>query len=1287
MKVIVPLNIAALRVNKNDASRVALDFKGRQANFNNMPYDPKQYRSSTGDAIIQSLDNNNSPLNILDAGIHLHWELPDYFKKGFQTADGQKIIFPQAPNRWLVIRYLNKYDKELKKWKPAKSHCWIIESDYISGIQACDADGKVRNSVPVPIESEGENGSKPYSYMGRILEAESWHKKTDGRYLNSYNDQSGTPYYLTAIGFVGPSFSSYYPECCSVFGFHDRFIDDSEIFDAITGNKPIMFKASYHVMGWIEGNDPMDGVSECIIQEYDEYVRNCKKIKRDIEKTLVDFFIDYAAKKLKWQFNTASIQSDIPEKTICNGICQEIVWDMLDNSTLSGFLKRPPTDDNIKLSIGNNSAEAFAALLKKDSSQFENYQHFLELLQNGGLSGIENRSNIIAYIEKELYSNSFSREQSGLLWIIRKKKQKDSSHEKIRFQPHLDQLLSELNSAQKDYDKGRQALSIIRKQLYSDWFRYIKLYSLRHKNEVNEKLLSNLIDFLISNKYGELNYVNEQSDEIGILSYSDVDQSGTIIVNKPAGKEGSKAFRVWDSYKKVVSEIRSYPNMEILAIADKPYWLPSDPVLAVELNNVDCSSRNGDFENLLVNTSLEIPDFGPSVYKQYTDIPNFDDNLPYKELNKLIVDAVNTIFGEDPELGVTCKNLQSDNVFMPLFITWKLRMETLKHNENNPYQYNNNIIRDVFVPNENTLSYTYKADRLPTDFVPVEFSGASLINKKTTGNITGRINDFLLNNPNDDSKEELLSIINEFKQRKIISQSLTGLCSGLLLKQYIPAIEIMNLPDGDKDLVTRKISSAMSRNSADNWYDHLPNNENPIYKGVPLTAFSPLRSGYINGVDLELIDVFGQRMKIQTPARTKDNWSLPVPSRLMSPEANDIQNENKTYFPPQIQFPTRLSFHWLRTSNNNHTCIQPEINPELSQSPVCGWILPDLLNNSLHFYNCNGEPIGSFSIENNNLKYRTRVENRENQNDNLEKDIGKQGNPIIEARLADFMWYIVDKSNLTGNKGGFFRDLIESITKSYNFIDSENILSDGSLALFVGKPLAVVGTSLRIETYGELLPINQVDLDKSSPWANDIQEKRTNYRQRMEKGSAYLQDVEIPVSIGELNDFGDGLIGYIIEQADGALSPNSTFFSPAAPITGNNGVEIPDNSTVILTLNDRPKFFTFIIEPSVSVHVATHLIPIDTIKIPKELYINDIKKIHVTFPVNSVLKQANQFCIPFSEIEGVERLWIGGGVDTDFELTNIDDQVKNSWNYSPQSIEEGWLKASLLNKNDENKNE
>lgn len=212
---IVPLNIAALRVNNNDVTNVVSGLQGKTAKFSAMPwYNPNlgapPAAASTGDKIYAPLASVNgqplsSPADPLGVGVHLHWALPDYFNKGVQGSDGGNPVFPAAPNRWLVTRFLSFYEPNSGKYGSVSSKSWVVESDYLATSQVADQYGIIRPTISVPIPSAPGFQHQPYMYMGRVVDATGWNPGSAAAtsYLPSYRGTDGAPLSLTAIGFVG----------------------------------------------------------------------------------------------------------------------------------------------------------------------------------------------------------------------------------------------------------------------------------------------------------------------------------------------------------------------------------------------------------------------------------------------------------------------------------------------------------------------------------------------------------------------------------------------------------------------------------------------------------------------------------------------------------------------------------------------------------------------------------------------------------------------------------------------------------------------------------------------------------------------------------------------------------------------------------------------------------------------------------------------------------------------------------------------------------------------------
>lgn len=1326
MNSIIPINIAALRVSTNDASNIVSNFKGRMAAFDNLPYIKDAKRSSTGDALLQPLESKDSPQETLREGIHIHWELPDYFKKGTQQPDG-KITFPHAPNRWLVTRYLCKYDAENNQWLPPVAHSWIVESDYIAQSRQQDKDGALRASVPVPLPTNAASGEQPYRWMGRVVEGADWSLKgTGGKYLKDFTDAEGKPYYLTAIGFLGPVFSAYYPDCCSVFGFHDRFMDKPDIYKAVRDALPVQFKASYHVVGWIEGDEAHD-------------------------------------------------------RTLCNGIIQEIVWDMRSHTGTTNFLGNPSRminpsiweDNNIRLSIGNTASEALAALLSpdispgvKDKVLENNYEYLLNMLQSGRIEDIDKGSNLLSKLEKGLHADGFACEQGGLKWVIQKKEQSGGVQDPTK-ESHLPlplhHKLEALNEVQKNYDISREYLETERKQFFMDWHKYIKMY-VEGCQSYNVSL-TDISYFVESSFEAILNH----GEEAGVLSYTGNEENGVInSVKEPKGKTTSKAYIVWENFEECLKEISHYPEWQLLAIPAEVYRLPTDPVTTIEVDSVRCKTRNGDINCLPVRTTAEILDKLTFTYKTFTGSIKAEDIClsaiikqkfsQHADIQKLcaevlflipscateIASALKKKGGKDnpavedetyfirnfitllgggssvnaveyntglfnkireegyqpvpnptvqtalsPPLTVTFTNTEGQgwlthplgwstqehfadlnekrhDPFLPLSIIWEAKMEPIKRAEGRK-NYSKENITAYFSFNTEATDYTYNYTLPFVDGGSVKYAGSNIIIKNAIYNLTSQIRKYG-GTPENSVNPVAEAKVKGFKERKIISQTLSGFSASTLLRAPTPPMNLVNLTKKMDFLTNQYISQGLSEaaQQGDNWYAGGFNNQVAISVGASAqSGFCPLRSGFLAIESLEIVDVFGQRMQLSTPKRNVDNSLQLLPSIFLSPTSDDEEHIGKAYLPPRLLSPLRLLFKWL------------DADPQLT-TPACGWVLPNHLDHSLFFYNSDGSAIGSFGIEHHKVKYRTRAGNRGNPTDSLGLDIGTVEKPKINRWLAHFMRYINTMSE-GGNSEKFLTNLMQVILDSENFISPEKSPNDSSLAVLIGRPLALARIALGVETYGASLPLNQSEMSPTDPWVEDVNNERIDYTERMQHGDAGLSHLQIPLRLGDRFDMDDGLIGYL-HETDGDRDPYGTgdFFAPAACETARvgHGVAHPSDTNLLLNLNVQPQTFTMLVDPRAGVHALTGLLPVESLDFPSGYFAEGAGKLEMTFVTHPLLQQKLKFTVLLPEQKGYMWSWVTQHRERDILLSPPYSQEDISWGYSPQTIEEGWLKLS-----------
>jgi len=302
--------------------------------------------------------------------------------------------------------------------------------------------------------------------------------------------------------------------------------------------------------------------------------------------------------------------------------------------------------------------------------------------------------------------------------------------------------------------------------------------------------------------------------------------------------------------------------------------------------------------------------------------------------------------------------------------------------------------------------------------------------------------------------------------------------------------------------------------------------------------------------------------------------------------------------------------------------------------------------------------------------YRTRAGNPKNPQDLLEIDIGPKGSPIVNPHVADFMWYIYGTKDAQ-----FLLDLMRAIENSDKFINPVKFAQNPSLAVLIGRPLALTRAVLGLETSGNVLPVSQADVTPNDPFPQDVKNKRYDYFNRQDASSAKLAGIEFPVRMGDLANVDDGLVGYLIERA--GPDPYDTFYSPAAPADGTHRVVRPTPDTIELTLNDdEVTVLTMLIDPRAPVHATTGVLPVQMRQIPPDQYAETVRSLAVTFFTHPMLSLNQRLIVPLPQESNYEWSWVTFGSTTPLPLPANDANEFATFGYTPQTILEGWLRLN-----------
>ncbi|MFK3984346.1 hypothetical protein ACI2K4_28735 [Micromonospora sp. NPDC050397] len=1134
---------------------------GPTTDFTRLPYvDPATRRDvdsgepNLSDAVLPTPFQQDWPMR---AGVHLHWSLPDALTR-LTHGVGSVVELPQVPNRWLVTRTAPGGAQDR----------WVVESDALGDIDR----GAVTYPL-LPADPRGTTG-RPYRHLGRTLPLSTWPGTGTDRVAA-----------LTALGYGEPTFAAFYPNSSSVFGFHD---DD---YGAVAPPDGLR----YDVVGWY---------AEAADDELPAVLAAANG--RSWAQTV--------AEELDWSVPEAS--GGVPARTVCFG-----------RLTFTGGTKRAPeagpgTDTESGVWVANTATEALAAHLgtvlpgvtETETEELLEALTVADELESAVLD-------LPTRLAQARHDASFATVSSGVAWSVRRRDdpldgdgdgtgvgtggvpvtvEQRQARERLSLPASFGPLLVALNEAQSAYDAAAAEVTGARRRIFADWHRYLACAYPPPGGRADYPN-PDLVGWYLRRQVTALS-----ARLAGLGSWPPVGSGDSLAHRLRAAQQAAqRALDVVNT--EAVATARS--RFELQQVPAAPYQLPNEPVVLLTGAAATPSDRYG---------------------QDGADQP--DGRLPCLPLESGLVEAdLRDAAGigrlADALAGLATKLATGDpdhpglrswtgQPWHPVMLHWEV--EFFPARAGNNLDPSGRDFDPAFVTTNYTLPYgdrelRPRPGRDVLDTAANVYTGSTVLSASARPVLSTRIMRYLLGTPlaganaertaarstpwtveqltddpgplldwcaaqRDDPRLGTLAAAYRHlaeHEESNLAQSLGGFNDALVMLRMVrqlPVTDPLGFPGGQA--LAELVEQAVAGEGR--------------YAPVPLSDFNPVRAGALRVRRLRVVDSFGIGYDVDVDQPRTTTW-LDMPNR-----------PTWVAMPPRLAVPARVRLELLDAQATGETLSGlPE------SSPVCGWLLPDPLDDGLRVYAAGGDWLGTLYLNADPAAPGQAL--WESAPDGPVTDVGL----IHDERLRTVV------RRLRGLGAAGLADFVSGLDESLDAVEPEDPGQHRARAVLVGRPVAVVRLTLDLESPG--LPAIHQD------WNIFRQDLDRDVRESNEYPS-----VRFPVRLGERGRLGDGTLGYWLEQADGSLgdryhdvvSQSEEDSEPPLAV----GVDLP-----ALTL-------TVLLEPAGAVHATTGVLPTVSTRLDPAHHQEALARLETGFLTAPVLTGADTLAL-VSPAADPDRVW------------------------------------------------
>ncbi len=1197
----------------------------------------------------------------LDKGLHLHFILPSFLRSSIPvgTSDDFEYDFPAIPNRWLVFKNTGK-DR-------AKS--FLIESDYLYP-EYHEAEDKL--NIPIPKAQWEKKGlNVPFRYMGRQIELNA-EKETKPEYWFDIMEKP-----LTAEGYGDLAFTGSFPNCKGVLTFYDPDVEDGDTYDILG-----YYDLSSDTQTAEGDKDDKNGYydlsddTQTTIQKYLEFFRsNESKSEAAAEK------LQKVKEELQKYWNVTFEKGANLDIKKVNDL---LLMSRLKIEDKKNFVPKKDSK-SFKVAIGNSGTEAIAAYFEK-SLKIEGLENKLEAIQFESLRN--GTVDLGAKFGEARHRNSFIPQEGGICYTLdftvtpndSKDAESNRPIREIMEQPELKASLNkakkellQLNKIQEQYDKATFQLRHKRQQLFADWYKYMLCAHPPYLKDAEYPRADDVLRFILRNINDS---IAPQLTQNGFLSVDAETAQPSLLeiqdskINKQ--NKDSTAGKIVSSFEACTKTLNELNQKIKEALTKKLKELDKQ---LKELEKVQAKIEKKETPELKVEQHRieeSLKNLKPFIVLQEKEINYHLTSEPaeryFKPAEPVVMIAQNDkkedAF-EDDDLhavwmsGVKAKDIISGDLFdnaecrvlidkttevngaeyasQSLLMDWLLDYRPILDPSLQADGYDRNFIFSTYDLREDTPDFAPLTTRnIDLSDVARTYRGRTILSTGSPEVLKAKLTAFQKEQEAEDT--DLAKVIKALEAQEIVTQSLGGLNEALLMRKETMQLEVT-------DPIAFETYKPVLKNIAD-WIG-----DERISAPEPAHFFNPIRAGVMVINKLRIIDTFGIETDIYNIEDDKKREihkcaTLQLPDKTKIPARFQHQKEQMLYMSPRFSQAAKLNMKWLGANELVGNDAQGE---EYDANPVCGWMMPNLLENTLQIFNQSGELLGAIGVEDAQVVLlpspgASKFQISDVYNEHLRNFVGYFYRPEASANTEE---KVLDVE--------VFTSFLLEIEQALDFVEPETFRQNRQLSVLAGRPLAIVRTSLNLEVKGDYA-INQ---DWNIFKRDLYQDVRTHQR-----STYHFENVEIPLRIGDFHQMNDGVIGFWyrniqkgVEESSADLSdydsfnPHTinkadTFYMPLNDRRigkrKKSAANASDDQSFLIgqRLNETPQVITMLFDPRGMLNVSAGLLPVKSKKIPAEYYQKALERMRIHFQLAPVITPYDSLQLSLPKLLDKEWVWL-----------------------------------------------